>query len=285
MKLEKTEQPMNVFFPSNISTIGETIIPKELYKYSSTSRFRDVLVNKELVFVNPGLWKNSFEKRYLNTDYTDFGFKQPKIYCLCFTTKVENEEVEWSFYSLKKMMTIRCQLNIEPLLEVLSDFAKKNDFDVFVGNVNYELSKKELQSLHLPKSKHFDSYFKEFSLEKYLGIMTLKPKERKNENEIRIFMVSKNENHTSEDILKIPIPEDKYHLLYSNFMVQPYENAHSDNPKDLKYMEGTFEGMRKMYADSFKSLYPYATVVNYKILKRYSPVKKISLKSVGQICN
>jgi hypothetical protein len=273
---------MNVFLPSNISTIRETIIPKELYGYSSTSRFRDVLVNKELAFVNPSLWNDSFEKRYLDTDYTDLGFKQPKIYCMCFATKIENEEAEWRFYSFKKMMTIRYRLNIETLLEVLSEFAKINDFEVFIGNVNYELSKKELQSLHLPKSKHFDSYFKEFSFEKYLGIMTLKPKERKNENELRIFMVSKNENHYSEDILKIPIPEDKYQLLYSNFMVQPYENAHSDNPKDLKYMEGTFEGMRKMYADNFKSLYPNATVVSYKFLKRYSPVKKISLKSSGR---
>jgi len=115
--------------------------------------------------------------------------------------------------------------------------------------------------------------------------VTLKPKERKNENEIRIFMVSKNENHNSEDILKIPIPEDKYHVLYSNFMVQPYENAHSDNPKDLKYMEGTFEAMRQIYADKLMSLYPYATIDNYKLLRRYSPVKKISLKSIGQISN
>lgn len=281
MNLKKTEQLMNVFLPSNISTIGETMIPRELYKYTSASRVLNGLENIELAFVNPGLWKDSFEKRYLDTDYSDLGFKQPKIYCMSFTTKIENEEAEWGFYSLKKMMAIRCQLNIEPLLEVLSEFARKNDFEVFIGNVNYELSKKELQSLHLPKSNHFDSYFKEFSLEKFLGIMNLKPKERKNENEIRIFMVSKNENHNSEDILKIQIPEDKYQLLYSNFMVQPYENAHSDNPKDLKYMEGTFEAMRQIYADKLKSLYPYATIVNYKFLKRYSPVKKVSLKSLG----
>lgn len=285
MKLKKTGQPMNVFLPSNISTIGETMIPRELYEYTSASRVLNVLEKKELAFVNPGLWKDSFEKRYLDTDYTDLGFKQPKIYCMCFTTKIENEDAEWSFFSLKKMMTIRCQLNIEPLLEVLSDFAQKNDFEVYIGNVNYELSKKELQSLHLPKSKHFDSYFKDFSLDKYLGIMNLKPKERKNENEIRIFLVSKNENHNSEDILKIPIPENKFHLLYSNFMVQPNENAHSDNPKDLKYMEGTFEAMRQIYADKLMSLYPYATIINYKSLKRYSPVKKISLKSLGQISN
>jgi len=278
MKLNKTEQRSHAFSDPNIYTIGEKIIPKELYKYYSASRVQDVLINKELVFVSPNLWKDSFEKRYLDTDFTDLGLKQPKIYCMCFATKVENEEAEWKFYSYKKKMIIRCRINIEPLFEILSDFAQKNDVHIFIGNANYELLKKEIQFLHLPKSKNFGSYFENFSLDKYMKLMTLKPKERKNENEFRIFVVPKNEDHNSEVIFKIPIPEDKYDTLFSNFMVQPFENAYSDNPKDLKYMEDSFQAMREIFADKLLSLYPHAKIDNYKQFDRYRAVNKLSLK-------
>lgn len=278
MKFKNQKVQFSGLLPSRLSLIWDCAFPKELYKYSSSSSVQDVLINKELVFVCPNLWKDSFEKRYLDTDFTDLGIKQPKIYCMCFATKVENEEAEWKFYSYKKKMTIRCRINIEPLFEILSDFAQKNDVHIFIGNANYELSKKEIQFLHLPKSKNFSSYFEDFSLDKYMKLMTLKPKERKNENEFRIFVVPKNEDRNSEDIFKIPIPEDKYDTLFSNFMVQPFENAYSDNPKDLKYMEDSFQAMRELFADKLLSLYPYAKIDHYKQLDRYRAVNKLSLK-------
>ena len=279
MEQHITKQPSNESLPSSINLIGETMVPKELFKYWSYNSLKELLNKKELVFVHPGLWKDPFEKIYLTTDYIALGFKQTKIYCMSFIVGVENEDTEWKMYSDNDKKTIRCRINVRPLCEIISAFAEKNDLLVYMGNVNYELTRDKIQSLYLLKGKDHDHYFKEFSLGKYLQLMALKPKNHEYENELRIFLVPKQENKYFKDILKIPIHEDQYSLLFSNFTIQPFEIKQSHLPNQEKLDKGFYDFVKSSMAENLSSLYPNVPIDNYEQFKKCKPVKRISLKT------
>ena len=273
-----SEQQIKEFSNKNINTLGNGVDIDVLYKYWPYNTVLDVLKNKELVFVNPAYWENSFEKIYLDTDYTELGFKQPKIYSICFSTTIENEQTDWKIYS-KNNHTLRCQINIDVLLEILSEFAEKNGFLVYMGKTNYDLSKTEIQSLHLPKGKYFNKYFDDFSVEKYLEIMLLKPKTLKHENEFRIFIVPKPRKKYIKGMLKIPIPDEKFQLLFSNFTIQEFEVKFTDDYSRLGFEISINESIKKSWAEKIKLLYNNASVENYIQFKNHKPIKKITLKS------
>ena len=274
-----TKQSFNGSLPAAINRIGETGVPEVLYSYWPFESVKNVLTGKELVFVYPGLWNDPFDKMYLATDYTALGFKQPKIYCMRFIAGVENEDTEWKMVADNEEKTIRCGINGKPLCEMLQAFADKNDLQVYFGKVNYELTREEIQSLHLPKGKHFDHFFKDFTLEKYLQILTLKPQTQSYEKEWRIFMVPKKEGKYFKDLLKIPIPGDSYSLLFSNFTIQPFAVKKSNLPNAEKTNAGFYEFVKGSIAETLGSLYPNAAIDHYEPVKKYKPVKRISLRA------
>lgn len=272
------DQKIEEFTNKNIYTFGKLVDINVLYKYWPNNRVIDILKNKELVFVNPAFWENTFEKMYLDTDYTDLGLKQPKIYCMCFSTSDENEETEWKIYS-KNNNTVRCQINIDVISDIITDFSKENGFLVYMGYANYDLTKTEIQSLYLHKGKHYDNYFREFTLEKYLEIMLLKPNAFKYENEFRIFIVPKPGKKYIKGLLKIPIPEDKFQLLFSNFTIQDFELKYTDDHKRVRLEKEINELVKETWAEKIKSLYQNASIEKYIQLKKYKPIKKITTNS------
>lgn len=277
MKHPITEQPINASLPPSIHLLGETTVPIGLFKYEPFDSVKELFHKKELVFVYPGLWKDPLEKIYLTTDYSALGFRQTKIYCMCFITDAENEATEWKMVADNDKKTIRCQFNVIPLFEMLSAFAEKNDLLVYMGNVNNELTREEIQGLYKPKAKHHDAYFKDFSVEKYLQLLTLKPKTPYYENELRIFLVPKHENQYFKDTLKVPIPEELYSLLFSNFTIQAFEIKQSYLPNHEKTDAGFYEFVKSSMAETLHSLYPNATIDHYEPFKKCKPVKRVSV--------
>lgn len=273
-----TEQPMNENLPIGICALGEVTIPKYLFKYWPFDTVEEVLKKKELVFEYPGLWDDPFDRIFLETDYTALGFKQPKIYSLCFIAGDENEDTEWKMYSSNYRKTIRCQINTEPLLEALSAFAAKNNLEVYAGNVNYEFSKEEIQTLHLTKGKQYDRFFKGFSLERYLELMLLKPKILYWQKELRIFLVPKSNKQYFKDKLKVPIPAEYYSLMFSKFTIQPFEVKPSTVPGSMAFDRGGQEFEKMVMAQRIKALYPDVPIENYIENKKYRPIRKVAVK-------
>ena len=275
------EQPFNGTLPPAIHLIGETTVPKELYTYLPFDWVKEVLNKKELVFEYPGLWDEPLEKIYLETDYSSLDFRQTKIYCMCFIDGDENEGTEWKMYASNYRKTIRCQINTMPLMETLAAFADKNNLLVYVGMVNYEYSKDEIQTLHLIKGKHYDRYFKDFSLENYLGLMLLKPKVLHWQNELRIFMVPKSDKQYLRDTLKVPILEEQHPLLFSKFTIQPFELKPSTIPGSMEFDRVGQEFEKSALAEKIQSLYPNAITENYMEYKKCRPVRKV-VKRTGK---
>ena len=227
-----------------------------------------------MVFVNPGLWKDPFEKMYLDTDYSELGFVLPKIYCMCLTTTLQNEEAAWKVYSDKDEKTIRAKINTVTLFEILSDFALKNNYTIYFGNANYKLSKFEIQDLHSIDSENYSAFFEPFSLEKYLEIMTLKRRAFKYENELRIFIVPNKGNKYSENLLKIKIPTDKYSLLFTFFTIQPFDKITLIDYKSKIEIKKQ-ESEKTEIAKNIKSFYVNAKISNSTLYDECNPVEKV----------
>jgi hypothetical protein len=107
--------------------------------------------------------------------------------------------------------------------------------------------------------------------------MALKPKNHEYENELRIFIVPIHENKYFKDFLKIPIPEDQYSLLFSNFTIQTFEIKQSHFPKQEKQDKGFYEFVKSSMVETISSLYPNAAIDNYEQYKKCKPIKRISL--------
>jgi len=273
-----TTEQFNIIYPVNINPLSGSIFKIRLFKYWSYSRIMELLLNKELVFVSPKLWKDPFEKMYLDTDYTELGFKQPKIYCFCVTTALKNEEAAWKIYSVNNERTLRCSIETNALFEILSQFAYENNFDVYFGNANYKLNAKEISDLQFPYSKYHNTYFSDFSIEKYLNVMTIKRHAFEYENELRIFMVPNKIENNSEDILRIKIPEDKLQKLFSGFTIQPFDPViGEDSVAKLENIKNDFE--RKEIAKSIKLLYGETKVYSSFLYQDIEPIKKIYVSS------
>lgn len=263
---------------SGINLLAGTELPGELFCYWPFDILDNVLRNKELTFLYPGLWENPLEKIYLETDYSALGFKQTKIYSLCFIAGDENEDTEWKMYASNYRNTIRCQVNTRPLIETLTAFAAKNNLQVYAGNVNHEYSKEEIQTLHLTKGKHYDRFFKDFTLEKYLQLLLLKPKTLYWQNELRIFLVPKSHNQYFRDKLKVPISEAQYPLLFSKFTIQPFEVKPSTVPGSMEF-DSTGHKLEKMLmADKIQTLYPNTLIENYIENKVCRGIRKVTKK-------
>lgn len=268
-----TEDQLAKLYP-NIKFIAKTKFPGTLYKYWSYNRLMDVLINEELVFVNPSLWKDPFEKMYLETDYTEFGIKQPKIYCMCVATKTENEEAAWKIYSSEKDRTVRCKINRIALFNILNEFAVKENFTIYFGNINYDLTKAEIKTLDSKTNVHHKNYFEPFSLEKFLELLTLKRRAFKYENELRILIVPNVGNTYSDDILKIKIPKDQYSKLFSTFTIQPFDPIIATDPRSkIEVLKQDFENAE--INKSIKLIYKFGRIYSSSLYSKCIPIKKV----------
>ncbi len=242
----------------------------------SFSRIMDVLINKELTFINPKLWKDPFEKMYLTTDYTELGFKQPQIYCFCVTTELKNEEAAWKIYSVKDERTMRCNIETKVLFEILSQFASENNFDIYFGNANYKYTTKEISNIQFPESKYHNTYFSDFSIIKYLNVMTIKRQAFEYENELRIFIVPNVNENQFEDIIKIKVSEDKLLKLFSGFTIQPFDPVVGESSlAKLERIKQDFE--KKEISKSIKLLYGDTIVNTSTLYQNREPIEKIYL--------
>jgi len=271
-----TSEQFNIIYPVNINPLSGSIFKIRLFKYWPYSRIMELLIKKELVFVNPKLWKDPFEKLYLNTDYKELGLNQPKIYCFCVTTELKNEEAAWNIYKVNNERTLRCNINTNVLFEILSQFAYENNFKVYFGNANYKFTNKEIFNLQFPDNKYHKNYFSDFSIEKYLNVMTIKRQAFAYENELRIFMVSNKIENNNEDILRINIPEDKLQKLFSGFTIQPFDPVvGQDSVAKLESIKQEFE--KKEIAKSIKLLYGETKVYTSSLYHNFEPIEKIYL--------
>lgn len=193
-----------------------------VFKYMPLERFVQSVEKKQLVFVNPETWYDPFEQLYHGIDCSIKGYKCEDIACMCVSEKSStNEDASWRVYAGSNNKTVRLSIEKTVLFALLDDYAKHNDYHVYIGKVNYTFDKNEIMRLHEKKARHHQDFFpKKMKREHYLSVMLLKRKAFSYENEVRIFLVKDNISFDNK-LVKIDC-DYKANRLVSNVMLSPY---------------------------------------------------------------
>ena len=173
---------------------------KHIGKYLSykhlESTFRD-----GLYFKQPSLWKDNFESRFYEADFSRIVPIEkkdeftPRLYACCFTYGFETEAA-WNTYMNPKENpekhandTIRLEIKREKLLCELNKWAEQNKYLVYVGYVNYKYPLHLLKTIHLSIERENALWFENFSLANFLSLLLQKREAYDNEREERFFII------------------------------------------------------------------------------------------------
>lgn len=185
------------------TTEADFLSKKVIYKYMPLEFALSSLKEKYLWFVNPIIWKDPFEKRFINAEYDEGGNNiefplKGKVFCICMT-QTQTSEAYWNIYNAGQL-GISFTFSREKLLEILNDFSNNNNYDIYIGKVIY-LHTPELKQSKLSNISVFGSNFK-WNKKTQIQLLLLKRIAFEYENEIRIIMIKRNK--TKEDGVKLP---------------------------------------------------------------------------------
>lgn len=179
----------------------EFVSPKKfLNKYTPYSYFQQNIKDKSLVFVSPETWRDPFERLYYNaTGYEKYGLvERPNFYCMCLTeNSSENEDAAWTMYSKNaNEKIVKITYNASELLKCLNSICIKNNYDVYIGKVNYDFSSAQISGLskntkNNKEKEFFEKCFWHFPMENedFFCLMLLKRKAFQFEREVRLFLI------------------------------------------------------------------------------------------------
>jgi len=178
-----------------LRTIGDAGKNKHyIYKYMNVERALEFISKKQLRFVQPKKWSDSYENRFYIADYSNLkSYKPPeKIYSTC-TTLNKSSEAAWKMYSSgAKGLDGRCilfKMKRAIFLKCLDNYSLENKSSFYEGKVNYLFYDSLIDTIHLKNNPHFLDYFGEFNLEKYLNLLLIKRQAFEYENELRYFIL------------------------------------------------------------------------------------------------
>ena len=220
------------------------------FKYMPLDRFVGCVAEGVFVFVSPMTWKDPFEKMFFNVDCSAHGYQTENIACLCVTEKSStNEDASWKAYADYGEKAVRLSINRLLFLDLLDDFAEKNEYEVYIGRAQYGYEKKEIMSLSTPGTYEYDLFFP-YPMERkhYLSVMTLKRSAFEYENEFRIFLVKDNITF-DKGLLKIPC-DYKLDGFVTDVMLAPYPVL----PEGNDLVHSVRARMNKIESDELKRI-------------------------------
>lgn len=185
----------------NISE-AEFLSKKLLYKYMPLESALSTINDKYIWFANPAIWKDPFEKRFIEAKYR-VGDKEVvfpikgQVFCNCMT-QTATSEAYWNAYH-NGQLGISFKFKRERILEVLE---KITDCEVFVGKVIYLRTndiKKKISEIDI--LKELDPFTLN-NRELQIRLLLLKRIAFLYENEIRVLIVKSHK--TKETGIKIP---------------------------------------------------------------------------------
>ena len=174
-------------------TRADFLAKRLLYKYMPLERALEMLTNRALWFSNPTIWKDPFEKRFIENVYDVDGVPKPfpwknRVYCMC-ATQTATSEAYWNTYSAQEI-GVSIKFNRETLLDELDHLAAAGN-RIYIGKVEYQKTQVIKGSLSgnvflNPTGKKLLNLGKE---ELKVRLLLLKRLAYQYENELRIFIV------------------------------------------------------------------------------------------------
>ena len=223
--------------------------PPTVYRYMPFSRAMEWFTDKEIIFVNPEVWEDPFEKRFLNGDDHKANYKIKQLACLCVTTEHgENEAAAWrSFDKDGKNNLVQVTLDLGVLLKAVDDFSKKCGATVYVKAADYSFTLEQIKSsgkkVFLPNSKVIGD-------EDFIKLMCIKRRAFAFEKEMRILIYG-DKLPFNGNILKIPYKGKLIRTLKICPKPNPFEFITEDTLKCLieKVMGKTRIEQSRLYDD------------------------------------
>jgi hypothetical protein len=182
---------------------------KFVYKYMTLDAFIVSLYSKSWRFFEPNKWNDKFERRFYCANYQMTNVQAsstPKLYATC-VTRTRNSEAAWKVYSHGEGLGSHC-VQLELDVDKLRAELNSNDYGIAEKSVRYKSENLILQ-IHNRTSTHYNEYFSNFSLCKFLNLLTLKREAYSYEHEVRFFAIPKtnatrsNGNKSDYEDLKI----------------------------------------------------------------------------------
>lgn len=246
-----------------------------LYKYMPIQRLIDMLSEKEIAFVSPNLWKDPYETKYLETDYSAFNYKQPPIFACCLRNTNDNEEASWKIYSDGQPI-VRVSFNVLKFCQDLHSYCTTYRCNLYWSKIDYSLTRSEINSLCAPTSEHYQNFFTDFDEESYIRLMSLKRKAFAYEKEHRFFIVPTKNSPTiwlKEKMIKIPISSD----CITRVTLCPMDKLTDDSINSLM-RKAAYESQFKVIKDTIKSIQPNIPVYKSNLYTSSPRVEKVVKK-------
>lgn len=260
---------------SRIKHIGTYTNCKCLYKYLPLDSFRKCLKGNTILFQQPTKWKDPFEARFYNANYNNIQSKGKfsKKFFACCVTKKSCCEAAWRMYSedYENNPCIQVCLAIGQVRYFLNQFAVNNNTWIYEGNIKYDLSDKEISTLHLKTNAYHDEFFKDFTLGKYLNLMLLKRQAFEYEDEVRFFIHGGDLQMQNEKIL-VPIP---WSLCMNNIKLLFDINNHQEIRAEIKDILDVNLSLCKQ---TYPNWYPQCPKISQTEI--FKPIEKITIEPV-----
>ena len=249
----------------NVKILGDVFIdrfnekaPLTVYRYIRYCWAKEMIDSNIVSFADPRVWKDSFEKRFVNGNYRESGFSPKKVACFCVTTEHgRNEAAFWSvFDSDGQRDLVQLTLDFDVLLTALDAFAGRHNATIYVKACDYSYTSEQL------KSSGKDSFLKNVdSLDEvgFINLMSLKRRAFASENELRLFVYGDNLSFEN-GYLKIPYEGN----LVKTMKICPNPNREAFlSEDDIKScLKNRFKGKRINIENSL--LYDKVSVFNFK---------------------
>ena len=169
-----------------------------------------MLTNQTLWFANPTIWKDPFEKRFIQNMYNIGGVLKPypwkdRVYCMC-ATQTATSEAYWNAYSASEI-GVSIKFNRQNLLDELDRLAAAGN-RIYIGKVQYQQTQDIKTALSgndflNPTGAAITSLGKE---ELKVRLLLLKRFAYQYENELRFFVVRDKAARQAGTLLKYNIP-------------------------------------------------------------------------------
>jgi hypothetical protein len=225
-------------------TEDEFLSKKILYKYMPLEFALGMIKDKYLWLCNPTIWKDPFEKRFIDAKYLKGSSEKTypikgQLFCMCMT-QTTTSEAHWNIYS-NGQIGISFKIRRKQLLNVLSNHI--DDYDIYIGKVNYLRSqdiKKSLSEIETIKDiKPFNINNRKLQIQ----LLLLKRIAFKYEDEIRILAVKKYKTKENGIKLSYSIEPNK---LIDTITIDPNVGLNTEHTlKKLFTHEYNFEKVYK----------------------------------------
>lgn len=217
-------------------TESEFLSNKLLHKYMPLEYALEMLNNKHLWFANPAIWKDPFEKKFVDANFKDRKTSKivrfpwaNRVFCLCLT-QTATSEAYWNTY-IRANIGIAFKFNRAALLDALK--AHSGKYGIYIGKVEYMKTSSINKTIsNIPFSPAIAHNLSDPRFNARL--LLLKRNAYKYEDEIRVIVVK--DKSTTEQGIYLPYADNT--TLIDSLSLDPMVG-----PQTTALLKNIFENM------------------------------------------